>query len=186
VLCVKKWRITNLGITRQWDYNFTIRLSNPREESLLSIWCRGWLDQSRGENQLNHLYGGQKFLHNEHFPGQPKTFLRIIETEDSLPCSQQPAGCSYSETDKYIPWPRIRFEIPFNTILPYKPRSSMYHLSFRSYNQNRVCNSLFLMRGKTPPILFSLTSLTLLAPVNEGMKYCYEFKRCGQEIIPYI
>jgi CDGSH-type Zn-finger protein len=70
-----------------------------REKSLVSIWCRGWLDQSHGEQKLKHLCGAQNFLHSEHFPSQTKKSLHRIETEDSLPCSQQPAGCSYSETD---------------------------------------------------------------------------------------
>jgi hypothetical protein len=161
-------------------------VSNPREESLLSIWCRGWLDQSHGEKNFNHLCGAQKFLYSEHFPGQSKKISPYYRNWRFITVFTTAPGCSNSETDKYIPWLRISFEILFNTILPSKPRSSRSPLFSRSYNQNRACNSRFLVRGKTPPILFSLTLLTSLAPVNEATKWYNESKRCGKEIILYF
>ena len=65
MLCVKKSRPTDLGITRQWDDSFTLRVPKPREESLVSIWCRVWMDHCHGEEKLNHLCGAQRFLQSE-------------------------------------------------------------------------------------------------------------------------
>jgi hypothetical protein len=156
-----------------------------REEFLVSIWCRGWLDQCHGEQKFNQLYGAQRFLHSELFPSQSKISAHLIETEDSLTCSQQPAGCSYSETELYFMTSPPCWD-SFNTIVPSKPRSSMYHISFRSYNRHRTSNYLFRTHGTTPPTLSSLTLLTTMTPVNETRKYYNELKRRGKEIILYL
>jgi hypothetical protein len=75
-----------------------------------------------------------------------------MEPEGSLPHSQAPATCPYSEPDQSSPCPHL-LKIHFNIILPSMPRSSKLSLSFRSSHQNPECTSPVPVRATCPVYL---------------------------------
>ena len=65
-----------------------------------------------------------------------------MEPEGSLPHSQVPATCPYPETARSNPTPISHFlKIHLNIILPSKPGSLKWSLSFRFPHQNPVYSS---------------------------------------------
>ena len=65
-----------------------------------------------------------------------------MEPEGSLPHSQEPAACPYSEPDQSTPCHIPLLENPFNIILPSTPGSSQWSLSLRFPYQNPLHTSL--------------------------------------------
>jgi len=79
-----------------------------------------------------------------------------MEPEDSSPCSNQPttwpilSHVNHGQNLRYYFW-----EINFNIILPYAPRSPKCIPSFRFPNQNALCISILLVCAtKFPPLIF--------------------------------
>ena len=65
----------------------------------------------------------------------------FIETEGTLPSSQQPALCSYPKKDEYSPRLILLLKILFNIILPLTPGGYNQSLPVRFPVNNPVCNS---------------------------------------------
>ena len=65
----------------------------------------------------------------------------FMEPKVSLPCSQEPATCLFSEPDQSSPRRLLRFVIHLNIILPPTHRYSTWFLSLRSPHRNPVCTS---------------------------------------------
>ena len=65
-----------------------------------------------------------------------------MEHEGSLPQSQQPTSCSYTEPHQISPWPQRHFlMIHFNIIFRSKPGFSKWSLSLKFSHKNPVCTS---------------------------------------------
>jgi len=73
-----------------------------------------------------------------------------MEHEDSLPSSQEAVICPYPEPDQISPLPPIRFNIHFNIIFQYTPRSSALSFSLKFPHQNPASASLYLHTRHMP------------------------------------
>ena len=65
------------------------------------------------------------------FLSKSKNNLQCVEPKGSVMCSQEPAICPFSESDKYISNLIIYYKIYFNIIFPFTPRFfqvSFHHL----------------------------------------------------------
>jgi len=71
-----------------------------------------------------------------------KIFPAFHATQITLPLSQQPSTCPYSEPEQTSPCPLSRFpKIHFKIILPSTPGTSKWFLSFGFLHQNLVYTS---------------------------------------------
>jgi hypothetical protein len=83
-----------------------------------------------------------------------------MEPGGSLPYSQEPATCPYTEPAQSSPSPSHFLKIHFNIILPSTPGSPKWSPSLRSPHQNRVCTSLSPIRATCPAHLILLDLIT--------------------------
>jgi hypothetical protein len=92
-----------------------------------------------------------------------KEFPHFMETEGSVPCSQEPSTGPCPEPDEPNPHPVSYFsKIHFNALFPSKCRSSKWPLLFRSSGQNFLCIFHLPMRATCPIHFILLDSMTLI------------------------
>ena len=87
-----------------------------------------------------------------------------MEPECSLPHSQVPATCPYTNPDQYIPCPPSHIlMIHLNIILPFTPGSSKWSLSLTFPHQNPIWTSPLPIRATCPThhILLYLITRTI-------------------------
>ena len=99
-----------------------------------------------------------------------KKFSAFYGTRSSLCHSQDLATCPYPEAPRSNPYPHIqRSEILLNIIIPSKPGSSKWSLSFRFPHQHPVYTSSLPIRATCPSLLI-LIDLISRKILREGYR----------------
>ena len=73
--------------------------------------------------------------------GQSRNSAYFMDTEGSLPHSQEPAVCSYPERDQFSTCPQYHFWSPILIFLPFMRRFSKWSLSFVMSLRPSACPS---------------------------------------------
>jgi hypothetical protein len=85
-------------------------------------------------------HGAEPLLRSRQLSSHSRTSQHFMEPESSLPCSQEPCTCSYSEPRQSNPYiPSYLSKIHLNIVHPPTSWSSQWSLSFWLSHRNLIC-----------------------------------------------